>query len=267
MRPSLQSSIVETLLGVGPGEVPVLGEAKIPVSINGHQFEVDFPVAAMQCSNEVLLGHPFLTQAEARLDVDKHHIVLFGEVVPYFQPETPPKSLTARVARTIVVEPGQEYLVKGTVHCGKAAQGDMMLSPTIGFVEKHKVLIARALVNAQLTNVVPQLLFNPGNKTVTIKKGAIAGLLQPAEALPPLSVPTVVDFSVSSAAVPEHLQELYAQSSIELNDNEKLELSNLLCAYENVFSRGSGDLRHSCLCQMVQHLASGYWQVELTPSC
>lgn len=63
---------------------------KIPVSINGRQFEVDFLVADI-AGNEVLLGHPFLTQAEACLDFDKHRIVLFGEVVPYFQPETPPK--------------------------------------------------------------------------------------------------------------------------------------------------------------------------------
>lgn len=242
MRPSLQSSIVETLLGVGPGDVPVLGEAKIPVSINNRQVEVDFVVADI-ASNEVLLGHPFLTQAGARLDFGKHRIVLFGEEVPYFHPETAPKSHPVRVARTV-------YIVKGTVHCTKGAQGDMILSPTKGFVEQHKVLIARVLVNTQPTNVVPLRLFNPGNKAVTIKEGAIAGLLQPAEALPPPSVPTGADFPASSPAVPEHLQELYAQSSTDLNDNEKLELSKLLCAYESVFSKGPGDLG---LTSLVQH--------------
>lgn len=246
MRPPLQSSIVETLLGVGPGDVPVLGEAKIPVGINNRQVEVDFIVADI-ASNEVLLGHPFLTQAEARLDFGKHRIVLFGEEVPYFHPETAPKSHAVRVARTVVVEPGQEYLVKGTVRCTEGAQGDMMLSPTKGFVEKHKVLIARVLVNTHSTNVVPLRLFNPGNKAVTIKEGAMAGLLQPAEALPPPSVPTLADFPASSPAVPEHLQELYAQSSADLNDNEKLELSDLLCAYESVFSRGPADLGRTSL--------------------
>lgn len=124
-----------------------------------------------------------------------------------------------------------------------------MLSPTKGFVEKYKVLIARALVNAQPTNIVPLRPFNPGNKAVTIKEGAIAGLLQPAEALPSSNVSTVADFPASPPAVPEHLQELYAQSSTDFNDNEKLELSNLLCAYESVFYRGPGDLGWSSLVQ------------------
>jgi len=132
----------------------VLGEAKVPVSINNCQVEVDFLVADIE-GNEVLHGHPFLTQAEARLDFGKHHIVLFGEEVPYFHPETVPKSHAVRVARTVVVEAGQEYLAKGKVYFCREAQGDMMLSPTKGFVEKHRVLIARALVNAQATNIIP----------------------------------------------------------------------------------------------------------------
>ncbi|KAJ8346760.1 hypothetical protein SKAU_G00281610 [Synaphobranchus kaupii] len=37
VRPPLQPSRVETLLGVGPGDVPVLGEARIPVQINNCQ--------------------------------------------------------------------------------------------------------------------------------------------------------------------------------------------------------------------------------------
>ncbi|KAG1925231.1 thy-1 membrane glycoprotein [Pimephales promelas] len=248
VRPPLQSSIVETLLGVGPGEVPVLGEAKVPVSINNRQVVVDFLVADIE-GNEVLLGHPFLTQAEARLDFGKHRIILFGEEVPYFHPETVPKSHAVRVARTVVVEAGQKYLAKGNVYFCREAQGDMMLSPTKGFVEKHRVLIARALVNAQATNIIPLRFFNPGNKAETIKEGAIAGLLQPVEALSPSSVPIAADFPVRPPAVPEHLQELYAQSSMGLNGREKLELSNLLCAYESVFSMGPGDLGRTSLVQ------------------
>ncbi|XP_013855504.1 uncharacterized protein LOC106511300, partial [Austrofundulus limnaeus] len=78
MRPELQPSVVETLLGVGPVDVPVLGEAQIPVDINNRQVNVDFLVADI-AGVEVLLGHPFLTQAEARLDFGRHRIILFGE--------------------------------------------------------------------------------------------------------------------------------------------------------------------------------------------
>lgn len=93
-------------------------------------------------------------KAEARLDFGKHHIVLFGEEMLYFHPETAQQS-RSRKARSVVVEPGHEYLVRGIVHGNQAVQGDMMLSPTKGFVEKHKILIARVLVNTQPTNAVP----------------------------------------------------------------------------------------------------------------
>uniref|UniRef100_A0AAV2MLW5 Peptidase A2 domain-containing protein n=1 Tax=Knipowitschia caucasica TaxID=637954 RepID=A0AAV2MLW5_KNICA len=145
MRPHLSPSTVETLIGVGPGDVPVLGETKVPVNIHNRQVEVDFLVADI-AGKDVLLGHSFLTQAEACLDFGKHRIVLFGEEVPYFHPETVSRSHAVRIARTLVMEPGQEYLVKGTVHLDEAIQGDMMLSPTKGFVEKHKVLIARSML-------------------------------------------------------------------------------------------------------------------------
>lgn len=197
----------------------------------------------------MLLGHPFLTQAGARLDFGKHRIVLFGEEVPYFHPETDQKSQMVRVARTVVVEPGQEYLVRGTVRGHRASQRDMLLSPTKGFVEKHKILMARVLVDAQPNSVVPLRLFNPGNKTVTIKEGAVAGLLQPAKALPPPNAPTETFRPDSFLAVPEHLQELYVQSSTDLEGDEKHELSKLLCTYEDVFSRGPGDLGRTSLVQ------------------
>ncbi|MEQ2178697.1 hypothetical protein GOODEAATRI_016753 [Goodea atripinnis] len=74
-RPQLQPSMVETLLGVGPGDVPVLGEAQLA--------------------------------AGAHLDFGNHRIILFGEEVPYYQTETRPKSHAVRMARTVVVDPGE----------------------------------------------------------------------------------------------------------------------------------------------------------------
>lgn len=132
---------------VGPGDLPLLGQANITVSINNREVEVDFLVTDIE-GNEVLLGCPFLTQAEAQLDFGKHR-VLFGEGVPYVHLETAPKSHAVRVARTVMVEPGHEYLIRGTVHGNQAVSGNMMLSPTKGFVEKHTMLIARVLLRCQ----------------------------------------------------------------------------------------------------------------------
>ncbi|XP_036001790.1 uncharacterized protein LOC118565513 [Fundulus heteroclitus] len=249
VRPSLQPSEVETLLGVGPGDVPVLGEAHIPVHINNRQVSVHFLVADI-AGDEALLGHPFLIQAQARLDFGNHRIVLFGEEVPYFYSRNKPKTHAVRVARTVVLEAGQEYLVRGNVQYREPVKGEVVLNPTKGFVEKHKVLVARILVEAQPLKPVPLRLFNPGNTAVTIKEGAIAGFLQPAKALAPTK--TIIQpeqTSSSSCTVPQHLQELYTQSSIELNREQQLQLAQLLCTYDTVFSTGPDDLGRTSLVQ------------------
>lgn len=62
------------------------------------------------------IRHPFLTQAQIRLDFGNHRIVLFGEEVPYFHSQRKPKTHAVKVARTVVLEPGEEYLVRGHAH-------------------------------------------------------------------------------------------------------------------------------------------------------
>lgn len=178
VRPSLQPSLVKTLLGVGPGDIPVLSEAYVLVQINSRQVIADI------AGDEVLLGHPFLVQAQARLDFGNHRIVLFGEEVPYFQSHSKPRALAVKVARTVLLGTGEEYVVPGNTRCRRQINGEVLLNPTKRFVEKHKVLLARAVVEARPLKVVSLCIFNPGNRSVTIKKGAIAGVLQPVKVLP-----------------------------------------------------------------------------------
>lgn len=248
VRPPLQPSTVKTLLGVGPGDVPVLGEAHFPVQINNHQVSVHFLVADI-AGDEALSGHPFLTQAQARLDFGNHRIVLFGEEVT-ISTQSKPKAHAVRVARTVVLEPGQEYLVRGNSHFREPVKGEVVLSPTKGFVEKHKVLVARILVEAQPLKTVPLRIFNPGNSAVTIKEGAIAGFLHPATILQTTETTTQPEqVANNSPIIPKHLQELYAQSSTELTTEEQLQLAQLLCTYDSVFSTGPNDLGCTSLVQ------------------
>ena len=157
-----------------------------------------------------------------------------------------------RVARTVVLEAGQEFVVRGNIHLKDPVEGGLMLSPTKGFVEKHRLLVARVLVEVQPHMTMPLRIFNPGNSAVTIKKGAIVGLLQPVEVLQPTNAVAhnQPEQTVSSRPpVPQHLQELYAQSSTELNQEEQRRLAQLLCTYENVFSTGPTDLGKTSLVQ------------------
>lgn len=114
-----------------------------------------------------------------------------------------------------------------------------MLSPTNGFVEKHKVLVACVLVEVQPFKAVPIRICNSGITAVTIKEGAIAGFLQPAEALQP-TITTAKEEQSEHPTVPQHLQELYQQSTAELNREEQRQLAQLLCTYGGVLSTGPG---------------------------
>lgn len=89
---------MKTLLGVGPGDVPVVGEAHIPVKINNRQVSVHLLVADI-AGDEALLAHPLLAQVQARLDFGNSRIVLFGEEVPCFHTQSKPKAQAVRVAQ------------------------------------------------------------------------------------------------------------------------------------------------------------------------
>lgn len=125
----------------------------------------------------------------------------------------------------------------------------MMLCPTKDFVEKHKVLIVRVLVNAQPSKVVSLRLFYSGNKSVTIEEDSIAGLLQPAEAVEPSTLRPAADSPTGPPVVPLHLQEFYAESTTDLNDYEQFQLKRLLCIYGHLFSTWSADLGRTSLVQ------------------
>ncbi|RXN37980.1 Retrovirus-related Pol poly from transposon [Labeo rohita] len=249
VRPPLKLSTVQALQGISPLNVDVLGEVDVPVQVGTQTVSVHFIVADVVEGTEDILGHPFLEQARARLDFGSQKIVLFGEQIPYFNPKNKTRVHVVRIARTAVLEAGREYIVPGNAHFREKVQGNMLLSPTKGFMEKHQVMVARIIIGAQPSHRVPVRLYNPGTVAVKVRKGVIAGILQPADVvqastaeLPPVdSCPTVV---------PSHLQPLYAESTRDLREAEQHELAELLCAYGDVFSTGPTDLGRT---NLVQH--------------
>ena len=179
-RPPIEPSVVEVLQGIGPGGLAALGEVNLPVQVGSRATNVNFIMADTAESTEVILGHPFLHQTSAQLDYGRREITLCGEKVPRFNPSHQSRVHIVRVARTTVLESGCEYVVPGTAHLRDAADGDLMLSPTKGFIEKHHVLVAHLVVQAQRSTNVPIRVFNPGALPVTLKRGVVAGILQPA---------------------------------------------------------------------------------------
>ncbi|CAI5674954.1 unnamed protein product [Oreochromis niloticus] len=255
-RPQVQASIAQTLQGIGPEGLAVLGEVILPVHVGSSVNDVDFLLADMAEGTEVILGHPFLQQSCACLDYGRQEITLFDEKIPCFGLCPQPQVLVVRVARTTVLEPGCEYVVPGFSSFLCAAHRDMVLNPTKGFVGKHQVLVAHAVVQPRKPSSIPIRVFNPGAAAVTLKRGAVAGVLQPVQVLegsgshPPRVLAALELNGTAPASVPSHLQALYAESSPGLTHVARCELADLLRSYGDVFSTGPNDLGRT---SVVQH--------------
>ena len=255
LRPPLQPSTAQVLQGIGPGSLTVLGEVTLPVRTGSKTTDVNFIIANTAGSTEVILGHPFLHQAGAHLDYGHKEATLFGEKVPLLNPNSQPRSHIVRVARTTVLESGCEYIVPGTVRLCDAGDGDMMLSPKKSFMEKHQVLVARVVVQSPRSTHVPIRVFNPGAAPVVLKRGSVAGVLQPAMVLGEMELHPTGAPAVSRttnpfpAFVPTHLQVLYAESCVNLPEHNRSELAHLLQSYGDVFSTGPTDLGRTSLVQ------------------
>lgn len=119
IRPPIQQSTVDALLDVKHGDMPVLGEAHIPV-------QCALPGCWRSQWWSFPIGHPFLTQAQACPDFGNHRIVLFDEDVPYFHAQSKLKTHAVRVARTAVLESVQEYMVRKNIHFREPVEGEVV---------------------------------------------------------------------------------------------------------------------------------------------
>ncbi|KAG1937121.1 hypothetical protein F2P79_018352 [Pimephales promelas] len=270
------------------------GGVNLPVQVGRGAIDVNFIIADTAENTEVILGHPFLHQTSAQLDYGRREITLSGEKVPRFNQNHQPRVHIVRVARTTVLESGCEYVVPGTAHLRHTTEGDLMLSPTKGFIEKHHVLVARIIVQAQRSTNVPIRVFNLGALPVTLKRGAVAGILQPAAVVgkvelfvllyPATSRPLARDKqaaadqqvqqsldtgvarpSNSSWAAPIVMVRKKDQTLRLCVDYRPLNKRTIKDAYPLPRIQDTLDTLSTARYFSTLDLTSGYWQVELTP--
>ncbi|CAJ1078396.1 unnamed protein product [Xyrichtys novacula] len=245
-RPPIQPSTAEVLQGVGPGSLVVLGEITTPVLIGNHVTNVIFIMADTVENIDVILGHPFLLQAQACLDYGHGKVTLFVKYTPRVVTSSGPEVHLVKVARRTVLEPGFEYIVPGTTHFYPIAAGELMLSPAKSIVKRHHVLVARAVVQARQAAGIPIRVFNPGATPITLKRGTVAGVLQPANVVEEAG-PCPSKVTAAPDHVPNHLQTLYAESCANLPEEDHWRLAKLLTSYSDVFSTGPTNLGRTSL--------------------
>ena len=142
-----------------------------------------------------------------------------------------------------------------------------LVEPTYEFCEKYDDLfMAKGVVNTESENVVIRIL-NPGDDIQRIYKNMIIATCEPIleSDIIPLpdnqtnqtvhcnSVKTNIDTNAkhdNSESMPEYLQELFNESSENLDASQKSKLRQMLLKHDNVFARHKYDLGYT---DIVEH--------------
>lgn len=133
------------------------------------------------------------------------------------------------ITRTAVLEVRSECIVPGNLHFREPVHGNVLLSLTKDFMEKHQVMVAWIIIDALPSNQVPVRLYNPGTFAVKVRKEVITRILQPANVVQATTI-ELPPADPCPAIVPSHLQLLYAKSTMDLREAEQRELAELLYA-------------------------------------
>ena len=160
LRPALEHTTTR-LVSANGSHIGVHGQVDLPVQIGRQVLGVQFIVA--DCTEEALLGIPFLRQSRARLDFATMKLHVHGEVVTCYDSRARPLNATIRVAKTIILKPRQKYLIPGKAHYRGATPRHALLGPTCGFLHRNNVLLARMLIDTQEAGETICLrVYNPG---------------------------------------------------------------------------------------------------------
>ncbi len=249
LRPNLRppDARLRSVLGES---IPVSGMVSLPLVLGTSTVMVDLLVAGTQ--GEVILGMPFNNKSRAVVDYENRELFLrsSGEVLQCYGGDQRPVTASVRLAESVSLDPGEEYVVAGRVHYRGLIRRLAVVEGTSRFSRQHNILVARSLVDTVVCkDRVPVRVFNPGHQPVEIVKGTFMGCLRPATAVydscedcAEAQVRGVATAAEESVVVPPHVQSVFEEASSELSPQEQRKLAALLREFGDVFSTGPEDL-------------------------
>ncbi|VDI28946.1 Hypothetical predicted protein [Mytilus galloprovincialis] len=126
--------------------------------------------------------------------------------------------------------------------------------PTEGILEKHGLLIAKAVVQPN-SGFIPIKIFNLSNVEHVIQKNTVAAMLEPVEAdmIEPCQNINAVGSTETNAEnipMPDHIQTVYDSNINELSENQKVQFKELLLKFQNSFSKSATDIGRT---ELIEH--------------
>ena len=237
------------------GEVtPFQGKTELELGIGKQKLKHTVLIADIE--NEGILGMDFLKAYQCDLVLTRQIMKINGEEILCFANSRNVQPTCCRVAVLEPTEilPESEMIVSGYTKGIIDKSGTGLIEAYPDFSNSKGLLVAKALV-CPTTGTVPVRIANPFAQSYKLYKNTIVATYEPIEPELLVSVNTT-QFKDSSTEtcrdkeLPEHMKELYSESSKLLNFEEQSQLKNLLINYQNQFSKDSHDLGR---CTLLEH--------------
>ena len=237
------------------GEVtPFLGKTEHELKIGKQKLKHTLLIADIE--NDGILGMDFLKAHNCDLVLSRQIMKINGEEVLCFPNSRNPPLQCCGVAvlQPVQIPPESEVIVPGYTKGVIDKSGTGLIEAHEKFVNNKGLLVAKALV-CPATGTVPVRIINPYSEGCTLYKDTIIATYEPIEPEQLVSVNATQSQESTSEpynnqGIPEHLKELYANSSTLLNNDEQSRLEQLLIEYQDQFSKDSHDLGR---CTLLEH--------------
>ena len=239
------------------GEVtPFQGKTELELGIGKQKLKHTVLIADIE--NGGILGMDFLKAYQCDLVLTRQIMKINGEDILCFANSRNVQPTCCRVAvlEPTEIPPESEMIVSGYTKGIIDKSGTGLIEAYPDFSNSKGLLVAKALV-CPTTGTVPVRIANPFAQSYKLYKNTIVATYEPIEPELLVSVNTTQFKDSPTEAcqdkeLPEHMKELYSESSKLLNSEEQSQLKNLLINYQNQFSKDAHDLGRCTLLE--QHI-------------
>ena len=229
------------------GEVtPFLGKTDLEFEIGTQKLTHQFLIADIE--NDGILGMDFFKTHKCDLVLTRQILKINGEEILWFanSRNAQPRCCRVAILEPVIIPPETEIVVPGYTKGMIDKRGTVLVEADTNFMLTKGLLVAKALV-CPLTGTMPLRIANPYKQSCKLYKNTIVASYEPIEPVPLLSVNHAqsVDSDADThptKAIPDHLTELFANSSQNLTFEQQSHLKHLLFKYQNQFSKNSHDL-------------------------
>ena len=246
-------STVKIKMMTATGELtPFNGETQIYIRFGKNLIKHNVLIADIPI--EGILGMDFLTKNGCDVLLSKNCIKYKGQEVPCFKYRSSPNASCCRICihEKIVLPPSSETIVSGRAIDPIIRGKTGLVEPVQKFVEKHGLLIARAVVQPN-AGFIPMKILNVSDQEHILQKNTLAATLEPVEVDMITTCPNLKISEISPQGkieLPEHMQAVFDNNSNELTESQKIQFKNLLFKYQESFSQSSTDIGRT---ELIEH--------------